>query len=104
MTNEKPFLDEDNHWWFASRTRALNAVMGPLLPEKSDFRLLDIGCGAGNMIHHLSEYGQVKGLEIDERPVKMAHERGYDVDLFDATERMPFDEGTFGRRDRPRRH
>ena len=67
------YVDEDlrsvvNHWWFASRTRALNAVMRPILPEKPDFRLLDIGCGAGNMIHHLSHYGQVKGLEIDDRP------------------------------------
>ncbi|RMF02332.1 MAG: class I SAM-dependent methyltransferase, partial [Chloroflexi bacterium] len=55
----------------------------------------DIGCGAGNMIHHLSKYGQVKGLEIDPRPVKKARERGYDVDQFDATQPMPFDENTF---------
>ena len=47
------------------------------------------------MIHHLSEYGRVKGLEIDARPVKKARERGYDVDQFDATQPMPFDEGTF---------
>ncbi len=91
----KQEIVEDSHWWFASRTRAINAVIRPLLPEKPDFRLLDIGCGAGNMIHHLSEYGQVKGLEIDERPVKMALERGYDVEQFDVTQPMPFDEGTF---------
>ncbi len=94
-TKEKPFIEEDAHWWFASRTRALNAVMQPILPKKSDFRLLDVGCGAGNMIHHLSEYGQVKGLEIDPRPVKKARERGYDVDEFDVTKPMPFEEGTF---------
>lgn len=88
-------IPEDSHWWFASRTRALNAVIRPLLPQKPDFRLLDVGCGAGNMIHHLSEYGQVKGLEIDPRPVKMALERGYDVEQFDVTKPMPFDEGTF---------
>lgn len=88
-------IPEDNHWWFASRTRALNAVMRPLLPGGPDTRLLDVGCGAGNMIHHLSEYGQVKGLEIDPRPVKKARERGYDVDQFDATRPMPFDPATF---------
>lgn len=88
-------IEEDNHWWFASRTRALKAVMDRLLPKKPDFRLLDVGCGAGNMIHHLSHYGQVKGLEIDPRPVKMAHQRGYDVDQFDATQPMPFADHTF---------
>ena len=68
MQKEKNLLVEDAHWWFASRTRALNAVMRPLLPKTPNFQLLDVGCGAGNMVHHLSEYGQVKGLEIDERP------------------------------------
>jgi SAM-dependent methyltransferase len=88
-------LEEDLHWWFASRTRALNAVMEPLLLQTPNCRLLDVGCGAGNMIHHLSHYGKVKGLEIDERPVKVARERGYDVDLFDVTDPMPFDDNSF---------
>ncbi len=88
-------IPEDHHWWFASRTRALNALMSRLLPKHPDFRLLDVGCGAGNMIHHLSRYGQVKGLEIDERPVRVARERGYDVDQYDVTKPMPFDDSTF---------
>jgi SAM-dependent methyltransferase len=88
-------LCEDYHWWFASRTRALKAIMDHLLPKTADFRLLDVGCGAGNMIHHLSHYGQVKGIEIDPRPVKMAHQRGYDVDQFDATQPMPFGDNCF---------
>jgi SAM-dependent methyltransferase len=86
---------EDYHWWFASRTRALHAVMGQVLPQKPDLRLLDIGCGAGNMIHHLDQYGRVKGLDIDERPVRKARERGYDVDQFDVTRPMPFDPNSF---------
>ena len=88
-------IEEDRHWWFASRTRALNAVMDRLLPKTPDFCLLDVGCGAGNMIHHLSRYGRVKGLEIDPRPVKVARQRGYDVDQFDVTQPMPFDDNTF---------
>ncbi len=86
---------EDNHWWFASRTRALKALMDRLLPRTPGFRLLDVGCGAGNMIHHLSHYGQVKGMEIDPRPVKMARQRGYDVDQFDVTQPIPCPENSF---------
>lgn len=88
-------IPEDSHWWFASRTRALETIMDDLLPPAAGRRLLDVGCGAGNMIHHLSHYGQVKGLEIDPRPVKMARQRGYDVDLFDVTQPMPFSENSF---------
>jgi SAM-dependent methyltransferase len=94
-----PYGDEldlvDKHWWFASRTRALKAVIDQLLPKTSSLRLLDVGCGAGNMIHHLSEYGRVKGIEIDPRPVKMARQRGYDVDQFDATQPLPFPDDSF---------
>lgn len=88
-------IKEDAHWWFASRTRALITLMDQFLPKTPGFRLLDVGCGAGNMIHHLSRYGQVKGLEIDPRPVKMARQRGYDVEQFDATQPMPFGDNSF---------
>ena len=55
-------IEEDEHWWFASRTRVINTLMKQVLPRTTGLELLDIGCGAGNMIHHLSRYGHVKGL------------------------------------------
>jgi ubiquinone/menaquinone biosynthesis C-methylase UbiE len=33
-------------------------LMDQYLPKTPGFRLLDVGCGAGNMIHHLSHYGR----------------------------------------------
>ncbi len=103
MTNLPPIADapipdqivEDSHWWFAGRTLVINTLMQQVLPRTSGLNLLDIGCGAGNMIHHLSRYGQVKGLEVDPRPVREARLRGYDVDLFDAQDPFPFDDGSF---------
>jgi SAM-dependent methyltransferase len=87
-------LEEDKHWWFASRTRALLGMMDRALPGR-DYQVLDIGCGAGNMIHHLSRYGRVKGVEIDPRPVAVARERGYDVDQGDATQGLAYDDASF---------
>ncbi len=87
-------IEEDQHWWFASRTRALVAMMDPVLPGR-DLKLLDVGCGAGNMIHHLSRYGQVKGVEIDPRPVAVARGRGYDVEQGDAAQGLTYADGSF---------
>jgi methionine biosynthesis protein MetW len=87
-------LEEDNHWWFASRTRALQAMMDRALPGRS-LRVLDVGCGAGNMIHHLGRYGQVKGVEIDPRPVAVARQRGYDVEQGDACQGLAYDDASF---------
>ena len=88
-------IEEDDHWWFASRTLVINTLMHQVLPRTNGLKLLDVGCGAGNMIHHLSRYGGVKGLEVDARPVAAARLRGYDVDLFDAQDPFPFEDETF---------
>jgi SAM-dependent methyltransferase len=94
MVNNTVCCSEDNHWWFASRTRALLNMMDRALPGR-DLALLDIGCGAGNMIHHLSRYGTVKGVEMDPRPVAIAHGRGYDVDQGDATQGLAYEDASF---------
>ena len=62
---------------------------------RRDGDVLDIGCGAGNMIHHLSRYGRVKGIEVDARPVAIAQARGYDVRQGDATLNIPFPDASF---------
>ena len=87
-------IEEDRHWWFASRTWALIGILGRCLPD-GDLQVLDLGCGAGNMIHHLSRYGTVQGVEIDPRPLAVARRRGYDVQSGDATQPLPFEEGSF---------
>jgi len=47
------------------------------------------------MIHHLSRYGRVKGVEVDPRPVAMAQARGYDVRQGDTTRGIPFPDASF---------
>ncbi len=88
-------IDHDDHWWFASRTWAIEALMRQVLPKTNGLSVLDVGCGAGNMIHHLSRYGQVRGLEVDPRPVREARLHGYHVEQYDATQPYPSDEATF---------
>ena len=95
MTEGAPVdeLIEDLHWWFASRTRALLALMDARLPDR--VKVLDIGCGAGNMFHHLSRYGSVQGVEIDPRPVAMARRRGYSVEQGDASRGVAYPDASF---------
>lgn len=87
-------IPEDNHWWFATRTRAIQKFLATM-PKQNNLQVLDVGCGAGNMIHHLANYGQVHGIEYDPRPVKIAQQRGYDVRQGDATKEIPFADASF---------
>ncbi|GIW10239.1 MAG: methyltransferase [Dehalococcoidia bacterium] len=88
-------LPEDQHWWFASRTRALEAVLRPLAQHvAAGWRVLDLGCGAGNMRHHLAPYGEVVGCDPHRGALAVAVERHCRVLQADA-QALPFADQTF---------
>ncbi|MGE5602092.1 MAG: class I SAM-dependent methyltransferase [Nitrososphaerales archaeon] len=72
-------LEEDKHWWFASRTRAILAYLDRYVGTGRDLQVLDVGCGAGNMMHHLAHYGHVTGVDNNPKPLEVARQRGLDV-------------------------
>jgi SAM-dependent methyltransferase len=90
-------LEEDRHAWFAGRTRAilkyLDAELGPA-PVGRVRRVLDIGSGAGNMAHHLGQYGQVFGIDYNPRPLPVAQQRGLPVAQGSGAE-LPFSVNSF---------
>ena len=87
-------IEEDKHWWFAGRTWSLLHMLDRLVAPDGTKRVLDIGCGAGNMIHHLARYGPVVGVDSNPRPLAVARERGYDV-REGVAEALPFDGESF---------
>ena len=87
-------IEEDKHWWFAGRTRSLLNMLDRVVEPDGTKRVLDIGCGAGNMFHHLARYGSVVGVDNNPRPLTVARERGYDVRESTA-EDLPFEDAAF---------
>ena len=87
-------LEEDKHWWFASRTRAILGYLDRYMGPGTNRRILDVGCGAGNMAHHLAHYGQVTGVDTNSRPLEVARQRGLQVQEGSADD-LPFDDNTF---------
>ena len=88
-------LEEDKHWWFATRTRAILAYLHRYAGQGKDRCVLDIGCGAGNMAHHLAHYGDVVGLDNNPRPLAVARERGLEA-REGVAEDLPFGDEEFG--------
>lgn len=87
-------LDEDRHWWFASRTRAILVYLDRYIGPGQSRRILDIGCGAANMAHHLRHYGHVIGLDNNPRPLEVARQRGLEAYEGSAAD-LPFGDGEF---------
>jgi SAM-dependent methyltransferase len=87
-------IEEDKHWWFAGRTWSLLNMIDRVIEPHGQKRILDVGCGAGNMFHHLSRYGSVVGVDNNPKPLAVARERGYDVREGSA-EDLPFEAESF---------
>ncbi|MGD8792259.1 MAG: class I SAM-dependent methyltransferase [Anaerolineae bacterium] len=87
-------IEEDDHWWFAGRTWSLLHTIDRLVAPDGSHRVLDVGCGAGNMFHHLARYGPVLGVDNNPRPLAVARERGYDV-REGLAEDLPLDDEAF---------
>jgi SAM-dependent methyltransferase len=87
-------IEEDKHWWFAGRTWSLLNIIDQVVEPDGESRVLDIGCGAGNMFHHLVRYGPVVGVDNNPKPLAVARERGYDV-REGAAEDLPLPEESF---------
>lgn len=98
MTDEAKTLpleiEEDKHWWFAGRTWSLLNMIDRLVEPDGSKRVLDIGCGAGNMFHHLARYGPVVGVDNNPKPLVVARERGYNV-REGVAEDLPLDDEAF---------
>jgi SAM-dependent methyltransferase len=72
-------LEEDRgHWWFRGRRAVILALLRRTLPPGSH-RLLEWGCGSGNVLEALAEFGEAVGIEADETLAAAARGAGLDV-------------------------
>jgi SAM-dependent methyltransferase len=70
---------EDRHFWFAARNRVIQAVFRKLVPTLAPgYRVLEVGCGTGNVLRALVEvcrHGQLVGSELFEEALRRARRR-----------------------------
>jgi SAM-dependent methyltransferase len=57
------------HWWWRAREEAILRVLHRRIRQKTKLRILDVGCGDGLFFDRLAEFGDVEGVEPDERLV-----------------------------------
>ena len=67
---------EDHHWWFVGKRLLVAALLGERL-DRGGLRILDVGCGTGAVLAHLSSRGEVVG--VDRSPQALAHCRSRGV-------------------------
>ncbi|MBI2015140.1 MAG: class I SAM-dependent methyltransferase [Candidatus Rokubacteria bacterium] len=72
-------VEEDRrHWWFRGRLAVLLAALRRELPRRP-LKLLELGCGTGNVLGALGEFGEAVGME--EHPVLITAARAAGLDV-----------------------
>ena len=74
-------MEEDrSHWWFRGRLAVILATLRRALPPRR-LRLLELGCGTGNVLAALSEFGDAVGMDANADLVAAGRAAGLEVRL-----------------------
>src|SRR5205085_5291058 len=72
-------IEEDRrHWYFRGRLAVLLGVLERVLPPPPR-RLLELGCGTGNVLQALGRFGEAVGIERDPELRAVGRAAGLDI-------------------------
>ena len=72
-------VEEDRrHWYFRGRLAVLLGVLARLLPAPP-YRVLELGCGTGNVLQALDRFGELIGVERDAEMRAIGRAAGLDI-------------------------
>lgn len=75
------YQQEESHWWFAARSIIVRDIIERYGNLKPGDTILDIGCGTGAIMKHLSEKYRMVGIDMSPLAVKYSKKRGL-TDVF----------------------
>lgn len=91
---ETYYRHENSHWWFRWRYELITGLVRTLDPS-SEFRILDAGCGTGQMLQHLTRYGHAVGVDSSPEAIHFAASRDVDRLVLGSIFDLPFAPGSF---------
>jgi SAM-dependent methyltransferase len=92
---ETYYQHETEHWWFRWRFALIHEVIGRIegIPKRP--RMLDAGCGTGQMLKMLQRQGSAVGLDLSHEAIIFAASRDARNLVLGSVTNPPFAEGTF---------
>src|SRR5688572_14335973 len=88
------FRHETTHWWFRWRFDLISDVLSSLRRD-GPFRILDAGCGTGQMLKCLEAHGEAIGIDSSSQAIGYAQARGVRRLVRGSITDPPFRDGSF---------
>jgi SAM-dependent methyltransferase len=88
---------EETHWWYVGRRRIIECLIEKIRDtlNKSNPRILDVGCGTGANLKMLAAYGNAEGVDISQQAVDYCRQRGLQSVKLGAAEQLPYENDSF---------
>lgn len=91
---EDYYRHENSHWWFRWRYDLITKLVSSLKSDSS-FRILDAGCGTGQMTKQLEAIGEAIGLDSAKEAIGYARSRGVQRLVRGSITAPPFGDASF---------
>ncbi len=92
---DRMYENEDSYWWFVGRRHLILNLIADSFKDRTDLRVLDVGCGTGAMSAALRRFGTVTSADLSPLALQYSRRRGLcSLCSADAT-RLPFKDGAY---------
>jgi SAM-dependent methyltransferase len=91
---EDYYRHENSHWWFRWRYDLITQLVATLKKDDS-FKILDAGCGTGQMTKQLEDFGNAIGMDSAPEAITYARSRGVQQLVRGSITNPPFAHGSF---------
>lgn len=67
---------EKSYWWYQGRLHLLGSLLGMYFPGGKVSRILEVGCGTGEITSFLTNYGSVTAVDVAAEAIRLTQARG----------------------------
>lgn len=89
---------EERLWWYDGMRGITASLLEPVLGEKNNQRLLDLGCGTGYSLVWLRErfkFAEAYGVDLSPHAAALWRERDLDIVALATADKLPFPDNSF---------
>lgn len=85
---------ENGDWWFIGRRKIISTLLSQHLKNKKNLSIVDIGCGAGDVMNVTKEFGDVIGVDNNKQIIEFNKKSGRNAIIADI-KKLPFAKQSF---------
>lgn len=89
------FEIEERHWWYRGRRELVRDALARHAPAHRPLAILDVACATGMSFRFLSDFGDVRGIDISEETIELCGRRGIDRIVRGDAMALPFTGASF---------